>query len=179
MLTKEEKSKYDKIHYLENRERILRSVKERYYKNRTTTLVHSGLSRKDYLMEWAKKNREHINKRNRERLRVDIHYALKRRLGNRIRMAFKSQSLCKRTSAIRLLGCPIETAREHIERQFQSGMSWDNHGQWHVDHIIPTSSFDLSREEEQLKAFHYTNLQPLWAEDNIRKSNKLISIYGL
>ena len=54
-------------------------------------------------------------------------------------------------------------------------MSFKNYGKWHIDHIIPCSKFDLTKRDEQLKAFHYTNLQPLWANENFKKSNKLIN----
>jgi hypothetical protein len=74
-----------------------------------------------------------------------------------------------------LLGCSIRDLREYLERQFLPDMTWDNYGihGWHIDHIIPLSYFDLSDSEQQRRAWHYTNLQPLWARDNIKKSNKI------
>ena len=74
-----------------------------------------------------------------------------------------------------LIGCEPSELREHIEQQFQPGMTWDNHSidGWHIDHILPCSSFDLTDKEQQKKCFHYTNLQPLWAKDNLSKSDKL------
>lgn len=74
-----------------------------------------------------------------------------------------------------LLGCTIEELRTHLEAQFQEGMTWDNYGRdgWHIDHIKPCSSFDLLKEAEQRECFHYTNLQPLWAKDNLSKGAKL------
>ena len=72
-----------------------------------------------------------------------------------------------------LLGCTVEEARAYLESKFQPGMSWENHGKWHIDHIRPCASFgDMTLLEEQKKCCHYTNLQPLWALDNILKSDK-------
>ena len=78
-----------------------------------------------------------------------------------------------------LIGCSPEELRQHLESLWQEGMSWDNYGTyvkdgpmtWHIDHIIPCDSFDLTNETEQAECFNYENLQPLWAVDNIRKSN--------
>ena len=70
------------------------------------------------------------------------------------------------------VGCNLQELREHLEKQFTIGMSWENQGQWHIDHIRPCASFDLSKEEERHKCFHYTNLQPLWASDNLSKGSK-------
>lgn len=63
--------------------------------------------------------------------------------------------------------------RDYIESKFEPGMSWENHGEWHLDHIIPLSRFDCTKENEILKANALENLQPLWAVDNLRKGNKL------
>ena len=73
-----------------------------------------------------------------------------------------------------MIGCTIERLRNHLEAQFTDGMSWENYGKngWHVDHIRPCASFDLTDPEQQRQCFHYTNLQPLWATDNMRKSAK-------
>ncbi len=102
------------------------------------------------------------------------HEKIKRSLRSRCLQAIKGKY--KSATTQKLLGASFEEARKHLEKQWQDGMSWDNYGLhgWHIDHIIPLSHFDLTVAEEQTKAFHYTNLQPLWAKDNLRKNNKLI-----
>ena len=70
------------------------------------------------------------------------------------------------------LGCTREDLTTHLEGLFQDGMTWDNYGDWHIDHIKPCSKFDLSTEKAQAECFHYTNLQPLWAKDNLSKGAK-------
>ena len=81
----------------------------------------------------------------------------------------------KTAPTMELLGCTAEHARAHIESQFTKGMSWDNHGMhgWHIDHILPCASFDMADQGQQRQCFHYTNLQPLWATDNLRKSDSM------
>lgn len=74
-----------------------------------------------------------------------------------------------------MIGCSIEELKQYLEKQFKEGMTWDNYGEWHIDHIIPCAAFDLTKEEEQLKCFNYTNLQPLWAEENEKKGDKIIN----
>jgi len=80
--------------------------------------------------------------------------------------------------SIELLGCSIEYLRSYLEQQFSPNMTWDNYGLygWHIDHIIPLSYFDFTDPEQQRRAWHYTNLRPLWAADNLKKNNKLIEI---
>jgi hypothetical protein len=74
------------------------------------------------------------------------------------------------------LGCSSwDELKNYLEKQFTCGMNWENMGEWHIDHIIPCSSFDLTNIEQQMKCFHYSNLQPLWAKDNLSKSNKILS----
>lgn len=68
------------------------------------------------------------------------------------------------------LGCTIPHARDHIEKQFKKGMTWDNYGEWNIDHIIPLCAFDLTRENELMQACNWRNLRPMWAEDNLAKS---------
>lgn len=90
---------------------------------------------------------------------------------NRIRLAIKNS--WKSESSLSLTGCNNwNELMLYLESKFQTGMSWDNMGDWHIDHIKPCSSFDLTKIEEQKKCFHYSNLQPLWAKDNLSKSNK-------
>lgn len=97
-----------------------------------------------------------------------------RRVSNRIWYALKGQRKSART--IELLGCPVEILRLILESQFQSGMTWENYGPvWHIDHIRPCASFDLSDSEQQKQCFHYTNLQPLWAHDNLSQGAKRLT----
>ena len=77
-----------------------------------------------------------------------------------------------------LLGCTIEEMRTFLEAEFEEGMTWENHGEWHVDHIRPCASFNLEYPEEQKKCFHWTNLQPLWAADNLAKGDRLDWVKG-
>jgi hypothetical protein len=74
-----------------------------------------------------------------------------------------------------LLGCGIEDFKLHIESNWESGMSWDNYGEWHLDHMIPCAVFDLSKPEHQSRCFHFSNVRPMWALANISKGKKLIT----
>ena len=80
----------------------------------------------------------------------------------------------KSNSTLKLTGCSLEELRKHLENKFEDGMSWDNYGVWHVDHIIPCANFDFSDPKQQKICFHYTNLQPMWGEDNMKKGSRLI-----
>lgn len=93
---------------------------------------------------------------------------------NRIRHALKSQIAIKSKKSKELIGCSYTFLKTHIENQFTEGMSWANYGLWHIDHIVPCSKFNLLDEEQMNRCFHYSNLQPLWAKDNLTKSNKLL-----
>jgi hypothetical protein len=74
---------------------------------------------------------------------------------------------------VEYLGCSISELRGYIEEQFKVGMSWDNYGEWHIDHILPRVSFDHTKESEIFKCWHYSNLQPLWAYENFSKGATL------
>ncbi len=113
-----------------------------------------------------------IVRRQKERYATDNRYAIYQGLRSRMRYAVKSQSARRSRRTIELLGCTAEELAKHLESQFEEGMSWSNRSEWHIDHIIPVAVFDLNTDEGQRAAFHYTNLRPLWAQDNRKKSAK-------
>ena len=108
-----------------------------------------------------------------KRRKNDTKFRFIHNLKNRIRSAFNFGSKSK--SSMTLIGCSSEELKSYLESRFLPGMTWDNYGLkgWHIDHIKPCSSFDLTLPEEQIKCFHYSNLQPLWATDNLKKSDKI------
>jgi hypothetical protein len=95
-------------------------------------------------------------------------------LRNRVRSALRVFRAKKENKTLDLLGCNISFLMGYLTTKFTENMTWENYGKWHIDHKIPCASFDLTNIEEQKKCFHYTNLQPLWAVDNLRKKDKLI-----
>ena len=117
---------------------------------------------------------ERTAKRVIERFNTDLNFRLRMLLRGRIRSVMKTKNAKKNSQVYDLLGCSLESFKKHMENQFSSGMSWSNIGKWHIDHIYPLSKFDLTKLEEQKKAFHYTNMQPLWAKDNLQKSSKIL-----
>lgn len=111
-----------------------------------------------------------------DKLATDPIYKLEQNYREYIRRGFKLQNLKKSEKFIELTGCTIDELRIHIESQFAPGMTWVNYGLtgWHLDHIIPISSFNLNDIEEQKKAFGWQNLQPLWWYDNLRKADRIL-----
>lgn len=90
-------------------------------------------------------------------------------LKSRYISVLKRSNITKMTSVLSLVGCSIPELMTYLETRFAPNMSWDNRGEWHIDHIRPCHSFDLTKLEEQQICFHYSNLQPLWARDNLSK----------
>tara|TARA_B100000900_G_scaffold409732_2_gene426192 strand:+ start:543 stop:1022 length:480 start_codon:yes stop_codon:yes gene_type:complete len=109
----------------------------------------------------------------RERCARDPAYRTLLRLRCRLRSAVKAQGSRKSASTMSLVGCSPAELRAHLESKFTGGMSWSNQGKWHVDHIRPCASFDLTDPDQQKACFHYTNLQPLWGIDNLCKGSKV------
>ena len=135
--------------------------REYYYKNRNKMIKNAS--------NYAKNNRLKINKRIRDKMKRDPIYKLKLTLQSRT-----SASLIKYSSSEfeKFLGCSLAKARKYLESQFKPGMSWSNHGKWHIDHIRPVSSFDLSIDKNIYECFNFKNLQPLWAKENLSKGAK-------
>jgi hypothetical protein len=123
--------------------------------------------------EWNNKNKEKVKKINyksqEKRRKTDGFYRMKKNLRSRIRKFLINETNSKRTKEI--VGLDKMDLKLYIQSKFLDGMSWENYGKWHLDHIRPLSS--AKNDEEVIKLNHYTNLQPLWAEDNIKKGNKL------
>jgi hypothetical protein len=123
------------------------------------------------------KHKKRYNKRRneirRKRKQTDIGFKILENTRRRLNEILRTYKTYK---TLELLGCSVQELKSHLEKQFLDGMSWDNYGfyGWHIDHIKPCSSFDFSDPEQQKICFHYTNLQPLWAKDNISKGDKLL-----
>lgn len=125
------------------------------------------------LATWFAKNRRRVNAYTRGRWRADVQFRLRMILRTRLNDALNGRR--RPGSAVRDLGCSIPELMTWLEKQFRPGMTWANHGAWHIDHKRPLASFDLADRAQLLEAVHYTNLQPLWAQDNLHKGAKLAS----
>jgi hypothetical protein len=121
--------------------------------------------------EVKKRKAELAKKRSKARYKKDPFYRLKITARSRLYEVLTRYKYPKRGSIFKYLGCDIDVLKTHLEQQFKNGMSWDNYGEWHVDHIIPLAS--AKNEEEIIKLFHYSNLQPLWGMENKIKGSKM------
>ena len=158
---------YYKKHYQNNREKERARVKK-YRKNNPEK--HNASRRKSAQRPEAKKKRR---ARQKERYHSDPQFRIRCCLRSHLRRALKGK--LKSASTMKLVGCSIPHLMEHLEKQFLPGMTWENHGPvWHVDHMMPCASFDLSDPEQQRQCFHYTNLQPLWGPENCSKGDTIL-----
>lgn len=180
-----------KEYYIKNKDKKLKKQAE--YSN-----VHKE-ERRNYMKKYFEINKESITikrkdyvSKNKEKAciyfnnkrKIDIEFKLACSLRSRLYKTIRSQNGCKNIKSIDLIGCLSSELKSYLESKFLPTMTWENYGKyWHIDHIIPCSSFNLIDEEEQKKCFHYTNLQPLFAVTtiingvtylgNINKSNKI------
>ena len=122
--------------------------------------------------EYRRKINNRVSKRKKERMKTDPVYRFKVKIRKRIRSILKDRGYTKKSKTHEILGISYEEFNLHMERQFVKGMTWDNYGEWHIDHIIPLATAIC--EDDVIRLNHYTNLQPLWAEDNIRKGSKIL-----
>lgn len=132
--------------------------------------VYAGRE-KEYLLEYREKNKDKIYKRVRKRMEEDELFKFKCDVRKKIQTAFTRRKVRKVHHTIDILGCSIEEFREYIKSKFKERMSFENYGEWQLDHIIPLATANTVEEVEKL--CHYTNYQPLWAKENIQKSDKL------
>lgn len=123
--------------------------------------------------QWKKDNPEKFAAHRRKYIRNSPKARLANNSRDRIRRMIGSQGKGRGRSN-RLIGCNAETLCLILEARFEPGMTWDNYGSaWHVDHIIPLAAYDLTDPEQQREAFHYTNLQPMWAHENMAKGDEV------
>ena len=166
---KKEKIEKSKINYRENIDNIKIRKSKAYLNNKDGKI-------KEYKQINKEKIRKCANKYFKNRYENDYLFKLSSLLRGRIRDALiRKKGYTKRHSSNELLGCDFETVKIHLERKFIEGMTWELLGiEIHIDHIIPLAS--AKTENELLKLFHYTNLQPLWKMDNFKKGSKVLEL---
>jgi len=158
-------------HYHKNKER--RKESSRLWKKRNPEYAAN------YSRQYLKDNRDKINEFAKKyikiRRKIDVNFRFALQIRGRIRQALKTQRSYKTNTTFKLIGCNLAELKNHLEALFTEGMAWDNYGYsgWQIDHIIPCASFDLTDPEQQKVCFHFSNLQPLWAEDNLKKGAKV------
>lgn len=168
--------------YYSNHQRYLEKQKEQR-DNRTSEQI---VAKKEYdkqykikkahiIKAWREKNKDKIREQRRiwgnTRAATDIVYRIKRNIRTRIRCALKPNNAYKVDTSENLLGCTISFFKQYLESLFTDGMNWGKFmsADIEIDHIKPCAKFDLTKEEDQRKCFHYTNCQPLWWYDNNKK----------
>ena len=174
---KDKISEQQKKYYSENTDKVLARESEKYYndleKTRNKKLKYYYKNR-DKILEKQRLNyiKNSGSEKTKKRRQIDILFRLKTYLGNRIKDYMKQISCKKNSRTFEIIGCEPKELKLYLESKFKDGMTWENHGDWHIDHIIPLSS--AKTEEEIYKLNHYTNLQPLWKQEKLSKGNKII-----
>lgn len=192
-ITKLQQKLYKRKWYLKNKEKIYKYNKKyirehlkwylnymkKYLKNyKYDRNKYSKKYRKEHILK-IKLDKKIYRQKNKNKLaiymknyRKSINHKIKNQLICRIWHVLKG--INKSDSTMKLVGCSIDKLKKYLESKFKSGMTWKNYGKWHIDHIKPCASFNLSKPSEQRKCFNYKNLQPLWAEDNWSKNCKVL-----
>ena len=167
-------AEYHKKYYENNREKRL--VQQKRWNQKNPEKMNAAQKRyraknPDYDKQWKKKNPKKL-KLHSETQMAKPSYKIQRRLYNNFKRWFFKGAKSPRTE--RLVGCILQVCILWIEAQFLPGMTWENYGAWHIDHMLPWEYFNLFDEGTHSKVMHYTNLQPLWGPDNIAKHSKII-----
>jgi Prasinovirus endonuclease VII len=166
--------------YYRHREKSKASRRKYYHKNREKCRASNQAWLKahkdripEYQRRWKKKNREKWNAYCLKRRRTNINARLAHQLRDRISKAVKLN--LKSAKTLDLLGCSIESFKIYIESKFDVGMSWENYGYrgWHLDHIVPCALFDLTKPDHQARCFHFSNLAPMWHNENFKKGKRV------
>jgi hypothetical protein len=151
--------------------KIRRETDDEYRKKKNILKRESKKRRMKTDDEYRKKENLRIENKNKRRMLSDPLYKFRKSLSGNIRDSFKRGGFSKTSRTHKILGEEWLVIKEYFESKFTEGMSWENYGEWQIDHILPIST--ATCEEDIIRLNHYTNLQPLWKEDNLRKSNKM------
>ena len=162
----ERNKKYAENYRDKNKEKLAKDQRER--RKNPENKVKRAKQDREYRNKSENKEKKRIYRKN--KLKTDVNFRILSNLRIRLYYALKNNSKSKRT--LELLGCTIDELKIYLQSQFTKGMNWNNYGTWHIDHRKPCAKFDLSKPIEQHKCFHFSNLQPLWAIDNLRKGIK-------
>lgn len=156
------------IRYRKSNATTIRQVQKLYRQVNRDSIQESD-------MRYRIDNRDKVRKWRRKYYYSVVRNSPEKRLLNYYRNSLRKHLIRKlQKSSKDFIGCTTEDLRHYIESQWSENMSWDNYGKaWHIDHIIPCARFDLTNEQEVTACFHYTNLQPLGASDNMSKQDKL------
>lgn len=165
--------------YLKNRQLCIERAGERKRQLRGPVEILTPEQRLDrrrqYMRNYYESNKELISQRwknAKKKYMLDPMYRTKESLRARVARAFVQKGFTKRSKTFEIVGCSFADLEQHIEKQFLQGMSWDNRDEWHIDHIVPLSL--AQTEEELIKLCHYSNLRPLFAKDNLVKSDQML-----
>lgn len=168
-LKREDILKQKKEYYIRNKEIILKKYKKWSEKNKEKI----SIQKRDYRIKNIDAIREKDKKYHKIKVSNNPLYRLITNSRKRLNIHLKSRNLTKKCKFSEYVGCNTKELRMYLESKFMHGMNWENYGKWHIDHITPLAS--ARSEEEIYKLLHFSNLQPLWAIDNIRKGSKIIS----
>lgn len=162
---------YNKQYKLNNKECLKRVNRMDYLKNQEQIKLRSKIWYEQNKDKARKQRNEYIKKRR----QIDVNFKLALFLRRTQYRLLNQQNKEKFCSSNKLIGCSIPEFRKYLENKFKKGMNWDNYGiyGWHIDHIKPLASFNLSNYFAMLRASHYTNTQPLWAKENLQKHAKI------
>ena len=166
----------------EKRKKYLKKQNKKYYEANKKDIIKKSTERnkkrdrsiadKKYYKNNKQKIIDYQNKYRKERIKKDSKFKLKITIRSIIRKSLKSKGYSKKSKTFDILGCDYDNFINHMLSQFKEGMTLENHGEWHIDHIIPLA--EAKTEEEVFKLNHYTNLQPLWSEENLKKGSKIL-----
>lgn len=167
LANKDQERRRQKEYYAENKDYLAITYKSYAERNKDRKTAYQA----EYRMRHKNKAKEYAREYMRQRRSKDIEFKIKDCLRSRLNKVIKFGY--KSVATIELIGCSVHELMQHLENRFSNGMTWENYGSyWHIDHVRPCASFDLKDQEQQKQCFHYSNLQPLKAIENIRKGAK-------